>query len=96
MHMCITINHYANHSASSVQTWNKDDFRSICTFSSSLYWFATPKLTSVLLNAFKAVCKFSPYKPHEIKPDYAALYSLSVFPFLKPPALAAMKDEYPQ
>ena len=53
-------------------------------------------LMSVPLNAFKAARMFSPHKLREVKPDCAALDSLSAFPFFKPLALAAMKDEYPQ
>ena len=48
------------------------------------------------LSAFKAARLFPPHKLQEINPSCSDVDSLSAFPFFKPPALTALKNEFPQ
>ena len=50
----------------------------------------------VPLAAFKAACLFSPSKINEMSPDFTAIESLSIFPFMDSQSLGNLKIELPQ
>jgi len=53
-------------------------------------------IISTSLKAFKAARLFDSHYLNKVKPQNAALNSLSVLPFVTEPTMAQLKEEYPQ